>query len=234
MKPLYYNLHRFYRQTIAPKAGESHEVRGFMVNLMYASATHEGPFDVMDYIWNEMINIVKDRRSCAYAPYLHALICHVCAQDVPPVMSGLRVKVLGPIRFYVDQDVQAAAKATDADSEDDDSEDVDAFVVAPSVPSRRHDTQGASGSRAPTEGGRFMRAFKSMFCMVKQTHHRQYRDHVRSKTSYKRELDARRAQGEEIPAGSEEKISDEGSFEDPYGWLAEVSSASRSSPPPES
>lgn len=175
-----------------------------------------------------MINIVKDRRSCAYAPYLHALICHVCTQDVPPVLSGLRVKVLGPVRFYVDQEVQAAA----ADSEDDDDDvGVDAFVVAPSAPSRRHDTQGASGSRAPTEDGRFMRAFKSMFCMVQQTHHRQYHDHVCSKTSYKRELDAQRAQGEEIPAGSEEKITDEGTFDDPYGWLAEVSSASRSSPP---
>lgn len=51
MKPFNYNLHRFYRQTIAPKVVESNEVRGFMVNLMYATATHEGSIDVMDYIW---------------------------------------------------------------------------------------------------------------------------------------------------------------------------------------
>lgn len=171
-----------------------------MVNLMYTTAQAPCFLDVMDYIWNEMIAIIKEMRSYAYAPFLHAFIGHVGAQDVPPFEWGLRLRSHDPIRLYIDKELEVTpADEYDLDEEDHDEDpdlfdepDVYAFVMAPRVPSRPCASEVTSCSRVPHDDGKFMHAIKSIFCMTTRTHHCQYHDHVYSKEMTQRDLPDRR------------------------------------------
>lgn len=83
MQPFYEQSHKVYCKSIATKVGDSTEVRGYLVNLMYYTATHKGAIDVMDYLYHEMMDVVVERRYATSALYIHAFIVHVCSNHNP-------------------------------------------------------------------------------------------------------------------------------------------------------
>jgi hypothetical protein len=67
-------LHRVIRKTLAPKHGDSSRVPQFERNL-FKAITKKTKFNVFDFILQEIWNIaISNNRSCAYAPYIMALI----------------------------------------------------------------------------------------------------------------------------------------------------------------
>jgi hypothetical protein len=67
-------LHRVIRKTLAPREGDSSRVPQFERNLLKA-ITEKTKFNAFDFILQEIWNIaISNNRSCAYAPYIMALI----------------------------------------------------------------------------------------------------------------------------------------------------------------
>jgi hypothetical protein len=72
MYPAYRQLAYVLKDTICQKAGDYSAIPGHMVNIMRL-AHHDTlrPVDGIDFIWQEIHNEFIERRSPAYAPYLH-------------------------------------------------------------------------------------------------------------------------------------------------------------------
>jgi hypothetical protein len=67
-------LHGVIRKTLAPREGESSSVPQFERNLLKA-ISERTKFNAFDFIIQEIWNIaISNTRSCAYAPYIMALI----------------------------------------------------------------------------------------------------------------------------------------------------------------
>jgi hypothetical protein len=67
-------LHRVIRKTLAHREGESSRVPQFERNLLKA-ISEKTKFNAFDFIIQEMWNIaISNNRSCAYAPYIMALV----------------------------------------------------------------------------------------------------------------------------------------------------------------
>ena len=77
--PYYDTLHKLFRWTLFPKAGDSSYIRGYAKNLLsFIAKRKTGQVDVMDLLYQEIRkNIVDRRRSLVYTPYIHAFIQHV-------------------------------------------------------------------------------------------------------------------------------------------------------------
>jgi hypothetical protein len=73
-KPEMIVLHRVIRKTLAPREGGSSRVPQFERNLLKA-ISEKTKFNAFDFIVQEMWNIaISNNLSCAYAPYIMALI----------------------------------------------------------------------------------------------------------------------------------------------------------------
>jgi hypothetical protein len=73
-KPEMVVLHRVIRKTLTPREGDSSRVPQFERNLLKA-ISEKTKFNAFDFIIQEMWNIsISNNRSCAYAPYIMALI----------------------------------------------------------------------------------------------------------------------------------------------------------------
>jgi hypothetical protein len=73
-KPEMIVLHRVIRKTLAPREGDSSMVPQFERNLLKA-ISKKTKFNAFDFILQGMWNIViSNTRSCAYAPYIMALV----------------------------------------------------------------------------------------------------------------------------------------------------------------
>ncbi|KAK1603088.1 hypothetical protein QYE76_037261 [Lolium multiflorum] len=80
--PIYGQLLRFFRATIAPSGGNNDALRGTLVDLMYLSlrcARDENEernytIDIMDYIFHEIRDAMVSRTTIPYAPYIQLLI----------------------------------------------------------------------------------------------------------------------------------------------------------------
>jgi hypothetical protein len=73
-KPEMIVLRRVIRKILAPREGDSSMVPQFERNLLKA-ITKKTKFNVFDFILQEIWNIaISNNRSCAYAPYIMALI----------------------------------------------------------------------------------------------------------------------------------------------------------------
>jgi hypothetical protein len=67
-------LHQVIRKTLAPRKGDSSRVPQFERNLRKA-ITEKTKFNAFDFIIQELWNIaISNNRSCAYAPYMMAMI----------------------------------------------------------------------------------------------------------------------------------------------------------------
>uniref|UniRef100_A0ACD5UK02 Uncharacterized protein n=1 Tax=Avena sativa TaxID=4498 RepID=A0ACD5UK02_AVESA len=79
--PTYDILHRIFRETVAPRAGNKDEIHGFSVDLLFNTFLNREsgqPLDVTDFIWNEMVAAAHTRRVPPFAPYIMALIMSKC------------------------------------------------------------------------------------------------------------------------------------------------------------
>ncbi|KAK1608874.1 hypothetical protein QYE76_032547 [Lolium multiflorum] len=80
--PIYGQLLRFFRATIAPSGGNNDALRGTLVDLMHHAfecaqdGDEESDFtiDVMDYIFHEIHDAMVSRTTMPYAPYIQLLI----------------------------------------------------------------------------------------------------------------------------------------------------------------
>ncbi|KAK1669690.1 hypothetical protein QYE76_057849 [Lolium multiflorum] len=80
--PIYGQLLRFFRATIAPGGGNNDALRGTLVDLMHHAyecaqdGDEESDFtlDVMDYIFHEIHDAMVSRTTMPYAPYIQLLI----------------------------------------------------------------------------------------------------------------------------------------------------------------
>jgi hypothetical protein len=80
--PIYDQLLRFFRATIAPSGGNNDALRGALVDLLCLSCecaqdgdeTKDFTVDVMDYIFHEIFDAMVSRTSMPYAPYIQLLI----------------------------------------------------------------------------------------------------------------------------------------------------------------
>ncbi|KAK1607937.1 hypothetical protein QYE76_031610 [Lolium multiflorum] len=80
--PIYSQLLRFFRATIAPSGGNNDAIRGALVDLMHLifkcarDANEELDFtlDIMDFIFNEIHDAMVSRTTMPYAPYIQLLI----------------------------------------------------------------------------------------------------------------------------------------------------------------
>ncbi|KAK1662579.1 hypothetical protein QYE76_050738 [Lolium multiflorum] len=80
--PIYGQLLRFFRATIAPSGGNNDALRGTLLDLMHHAfeCAQEGDeesyftIDVMDYIFHEIHDAMVSRTTMPYAPYIQRLI----------------------------------------------------------------------------------------------------------------------------------------------------------------
>ncbi|KAK1643251.1 hypothetical protein QYE76_061056 [Lolium multiflorum] len=80
--PIYGQLLRFFRSTIAPSGGNNDAIRGSLVDLMCLSLRcardeneeHIYTIDIMDYIFHEIHDAMVSRTTIPYAPYIQLLI----------------------------------------------------------------------------------------------------------------------------------------------------------------
>ncbi|KAK1646122.1 hypothetical protein QYE76_063927, partial [Lolium multiflorum] len=80
--PIYGQLLRFFRSTIAPSGGNNDAIRGSLVDLMHLSLRcardeneeHIYTIDIMDYIFHEIHDAMVSRTTIPYAPYIQLLI----------------------------------------------------------------------------------------------------------------------------------------------------------------
>jgi hypothetical protein len=80
--PLYDILFHMFRENIPPSVGNSHALRGGLVNLMYHAHRvylagpnmHGREIDVMDLILHEMYHTILERKKPIYSPYVMKLI----------------------------------------------------------------------------------------------------------------------------------------------------------------
>jgi hypothetical protein len=96
--PIYSQVLRFLRATIAPSGGNNDALRGALVDLLHLSLKcardsdeEEGfSLDVMHYIFNEIHDAVVSRTTMPYAPYIQLLINKRCGygRRLEPVPKG--------------------------------------------------------------------------------------------------------------------------------------------------
>ncbi|KAK1665220.1 hypothetical protein QYE76_053379 [Lolium multiflorum] len=85
--PIYSQLLRFFRATIAPSGGNNDAIRGALVDLMHLAfkCARDGDeeldftLDIMDYIFNEIHDAMVSRTTMPYAPYIQLLINNTAA-----------------------------------------------------------------------------------------------------------------------------------------------------------
>ncbi|KAK1698754.1 hypothetical protein QYE76_015451 [Lolium multiflorum] len=87
--PIYSQVLRFLRATIAPSGGNNDALRGALVDLMHLSfkcarddnEDQDFSLDIMDFIFNEIHDVVVSRTTMPYAPYIQLLINNSVAMD---------------------------------------------------------------------------------------------------------------------------------------------------------
>src|SRR3954466_1810369 len=123
--PMYDILHRIFRETVAPRAGNKDEIHGFSVDLLFNTFLNRDSgtaLDVMDYIWNEMVAAAHSRRVPPFASYIMALIVAKC----PPIARTLSTRPLivhRPKALKIK--THAKPRVVADEKEGDDSEDAD-------------------------------------------------------------------------------------------------------------
>ncbi|KAK1678023.1 hypothetical protein QYE76_038871 [Lolium multiflorum] len=87
--PIYSQVLRFFRATIAPSGGNNDAIRGALVDLMHLSfkcarddnEDQDFSLDIMDFIFNEIHDAMVSRTTMPYAPYIQLLINNSVAMD---------------------------------------------------------------------------------------------------------------------------------------------------------
>jgi hypothetical protein len=82
--PYYYYAYFMLRWTIHPNKGDSSALHVFTVNLLNRFAPGGRPFNIFDYIWNDLRRMMDDsRKHLPYAPYIMYMIERVTKTTFP-------------------------------------------------------------------------------------------------------------------------------------------------------
>ena len=77
LEKVYDIMHRVFRNVLLPKVGNQDEVYGYLVDLLVAMKTKVGSgatFDVSNWMWHEMYNMVIYRKVPIYAPFVMSFL----------------------------------------------------------------------------------------------------------------------------------------------------------------
>ncbi|KAK1646708.1 hypothetical protein QYE76_064513 [Lolium multiflorum] len=118
--PIYAQVLRFLRATIAPSGGNNDALCGALVDLMHLSnkCARDGNWkedfslDVMDFIFNEIHDCVVSRTTMPYAPYIQLLINNSVTMDED--LSRFPLETHSVKKAYKKKPVPHAAPAPDS------------------------------------------------------------------------------------------------------------------------
>ena len=222
--PTYDILHRIFRETVAPRAGNKDEIHGFSVDLLFNTFLNRDsgtPLDVSDFIWNEMVAAAHSRRVPPFAPYIMALIVSKCPV-IARTLSTRSLIVHRPKALKIKTHAKPRVAAGEVD--EDDSEDADSGHDTDYVVSRRKNAKPSWAKRMEVK-------LKKIFCFQVDNQKRMYEAHVYAKKASARQKEMMSAQGLTISEGSENNITPEDQWISQHSrWDDDVSSSHRAPP----
>jgi hypothetical protein len=65
----FFVLHRLLQKTLSPREGDLSRVPQYERNILHVISEKER-FNMLDFIFQQIWNVVSNNRSCAYAPYI--------------------------------------------------------------------------------------------------------------------------------------------------------------------
>ena len=212
-------MHRIFRNTLFPRIGDKDKVHAYLVDMLLlcaeARSSQTQPLDVSHIMWCELRFAVFNCKVPIYGPYLFLLISKTWAKQYPgdeflapdwirhdPI--SLRVK---PNWANTTTRAEATAARRDVDEDEAEAEDVADDRAAGS----------SHSSYVPSWAKKLKDKVKTVFCMQAKG---QYRTHVASKQSRRRDKRILRTFGEDITSGSEKHITPEAEWmvKQGYKW----------------
>src|SRR6266542_5613650 len=75
LKSFFYILNNLFRATLIPKGGDATQIHSFARNLLMRFAKDGRPFNITNFMWEELIEAENDsRKGFPYAPYIMYVI----------------------------------------------------------------------------------------------------------------------------------------------------------------
>src|SRR3954462_1962301 len=202
MIPLYHALRQIFRVSLSPKAGSSDEFWGTTIDLL-VYAHERKRIDVLNFMFEEMMACVFEKKADVFAPFIQALIerKHPNLDSLArnfPVSLPVRNTKFKPI---VHPDLVRGKKAKYAPSSARAS--ASSSRAAPEVdPAGFAHTVMSSPSFSKKEKNMFFAGFSNLFKMCRSTSRRQVREVNLSKRALREQKAARALEtGEPQPAG---------------------------------
>jgi hypothetical protein len=234
MIPLYHALRQIFRVSLSPKAGSSDEFWGTAIDLL-VFAHERKRIDVLDFMFEEMMACVFEKKAGVYAPFIQALIerkhpnLESLARHFPvslPVRNTKFKPIVHPdlVRGKKAKSVPSAARAGASSSH-----------AAPAMdPAGLAQTVMSSPSFSKKEKNMFFAGFNNLFKMCRSTSRRQVREVNLSKRALREQKAARALEtGEPQPAGSEDLDSTATDYPNPcFAYIPEDEDDDAGSAPP--
>ena len=210
-------MHRIFRNTLFPRIGDKDKVHAYLVDMLLlcaeARSSQTQPLDVSHIMWCELRFAVFNRKVPIYGPYLFLLISKTWEKMFPgeeflapdwirhdPIC--LRVK---PQWANTTTRAEASAARAAVDEEDAGAEDVAEDRAA----------RSSQSSSMPSWAKKLKDKMKTLLCMQAKG---QYRTHVASKESRRRDNKILQLYGEAVSGGSEEHITPEAEWMEKQGY----------------
>ena len=192
-------MHRVFRNVLLPKVGNQDEIHGYLVDLMVAMKTKVGSgetFDVSNWLWHEMYNMVIYRKVPIYAPFVMCFLNSVWGVrrpgeplTSPDNLTNHEVKLLKKKKHAEPRFPANAPEDVYATSDDED------FELEP----------GAK----PSWVDKLAAKVKKTFCLQSDIQKRMYEAHVNEKLARRRQIAMMRHLSMSVQSGSEKSITPE-------------------------
>ena len=217
LNPFLNIMHRIFRNSLFSRIGDKDKVHAYLVDMLLlcegARLSQTQPLDVSHIMWCELRFAVFNRKVPIYGPYLFLLISKtwekLFPQDEFLAPDWIRHD---PIRLRIKPKwantttrAEAAAAKMAVDGEESEAKDADEDRSAGYAPP----------STKPSWAKKLKAKMKALFCMQAKG---QYRTHVASKESRRRDKKIMRVFGEEVFGGSEEHITPETEWMAKHGY----------------
>ena len=183
--PTYEIMHRIYRETLAPRVGNTDQVHAFVIDLMYWTFTKQGSheeLDVMNFIYNELHLAVIDKRAPVFGTYVMRLIRDCWAR----AKNGERIDLGVPLTDHPVKQLR---------------------VKKPKSPKKKI---AAAGPSAPIEEPSWLKKLniklKKSFCLKLDIEEHMYDAHCYHKKAARRQKEMMKKMGHEVSSGSEGTI----------------------------
>ena len=179
-------MHRIYRETINPKVGNFDEIHGYLKNLMVLTMQMKGQgkkLDVMDFIWHELWHVISKKKNISFAPLIMRIV-------VWKWLEHNDIDDLG------DTEKWAPHKSK-------------RLLIKPHKLKPRKEVVDEAGPSNASKGGSFAwmaRAMKKIYQVSKKVERHKYDVHEEKMKARQVEVARRRAEGEDVPSGSEQHI----------------------------